>query len=227
MAEEVFKNVQVLNGIPRTGRVAWIADGAADQHHQFRRSSGGHLLFLSSRPAPPKSHAEPGGVVLRATDEPDDAITPAPNAPPADQIFESMYLTAIGGGATRIAALRRYTATGTYQATTDAEPRPLEVSVRAPNQRLWVWHTAYGDHAMAFFFFYERSRWLDYRSQAERPLPVETLIGQELDGTRFEVELTFPTRIKQALTQVHVGFPQSIDDREMQVVQGGRLPGAW
>jgi len=153
-------------------------------------------------------------------DEPDDAITPAPNAPPADQIFDK-YLTAIGG-ATRIAALRSYTATGTYQAYDDAEPRPLEVSVRAPNQRLWVWHTAYGDHAMAFD---GRDGWI-IASQAERPLPVETLIGQELDGTRFEVELTFPTRIKQALTQVHVGFPQSIDDREMQVMQGRTVAGS-
>jgi len=57
-------------------------------------------------------------------------------------------------------------------------------------------------------------------SQAERPLPVEFLTGQELDGTRLEAELTFPTRITQALTAVRVGFPVSINDRDVQVVQG-------
>jgi hypothetical protein len=56
--------------------------------------------------------------------------------------------------------------------------------------------------------------------QAEEPFPMIPLAGQELDGTRLEVELTFPTRIKQALTQVRVGFPQSINDKDMQVVQG-------
>jgi hypothetical protein len=51
-------------------------------------------------------------------------------------------------------------------------------------------------------------------------VPFELLTGQELDGMRLEVDLTFPTRIKQALTQVRVGFPVSINDRDVQVVQG-------
>jgi hypothetical protein len=41
------------------------------------------------------------------------------------------------------------------------------------------------------------------------------------------VELSFPARIKQALTQWRAGFPASIDDREVQIVQGtsdGRYP---
>ena len=63
-------------------------------------------------------------------------------------------------------------------------------------------------------------------SQAERPLPVEFLTGQELDGTRLEAELTFPTRITQALTAVRVGFPVSINDRDVQVVQGTTAGGA-
>ena len=74
----------------------------------------------------------------------------------------------------------------------------------------------FGDHAMVYD---GRDGWIA-ASQAERPVPVEFLTGQELDGTRLEVELTFPTRIKQALTQVRVGFPASINDRDAQVVQG-------
>ena len=54
---------------------------------------------------------------------------------------------------------------------------------------------------------------------------MELLSGQELDGTRLEVELTFPTRIKQALTQVRVGLPVSIGDSDAQVVQGRTAAG--
>jgi photosynthetic reaction center cytochrome c subunit len=64
-----------------------------------------------------------------------------------------------------------------------------------------------------------REGWIS-ASQSERPVPLEFLTGQELDGTRLEVELTFPTRIKQELTQVRVGSPTSINNRDVQVVQG-------
>ena len=147
-------------------------------------------------------------------DEPDDVIEQAPDAPKADQIFDK-YLTALGGAA-RVAALRSYRGRGTYQGYDDQQPRMLEVAARAPNQRLWSWHTPYGDHAMGYD---GRDGWIA-ASRIERPVPVESLTGQELDGTRLEVEMTFPTRITQALTQVRVGFPVSINDRDAQVVQG-------
>jgi hypothetical protein len=254
MAEEVFKNVQVLKGIPvdqflgAMGVIAAaVGRGCTECHRQdgpddwtryaedtpLKQTTRRMMLMVqqinttnfggrqvvtcySCHRGLHRPKVTPSLVALYSAppDEPDDVITAAPNAPPADQIFDR-YLTAIGG-ATRIAALTSYTATGTYQAYDDATPHPLEVLVRAPNQRLWAWKTAFGDHTTAFD---GRDGWIT-ASQAERPLPVETLIGQELDGTRFEAELTFPTRIKQALTQVHVGFPQSIHDRDMQVVQG-------
>jgi hypothetical protein len=62
-------------------------------------------------------------------------------------------------------------------------------------------------------------------SPEERPFPVELLTGQELDGTRLEVELAIPTRIKQSLTQVRVGYPMSVDDRDAQVIQGRTTAG--
>jgi hypothetical protein len=154
------------------------------------------------------------------SDEPDDIVEPAPGAQPADQIFDR-YLAAIGG-ATHVAALTSYTAQGTYQGYDDAEPVPLEVYARTPNERLWVWHTVFGDHSIGYN---GREGWIA-ASQIERPVPLEFLTGQELDGTRVEAELSFPTRIKQALTQVRVGYPISINDRDVQVVQGRTAGGA-
>ena len=105
MAEEVFKNIQVLKGIPvdqfmgtmgifasavgknctechgqeSGGDWARYADDTPLKQtarrmvlmmqqinrHQLRRSSGGHLLFMSSRHGTPESYAEPGCVVRR------------------------------------------------------------------------------------------------------------------------------------------------------------------
>jgi hypothetical protein len=62
---------------------------------------------------------------------------------------------------------------------------PLEVYARAPNQRVWLWHTSFGEHVMAYN---GREGWIS-ASQAGRPVPLECLAGQELDGTRLEVEL--------------------------------------
>src|SRR5205085_2658607 len=62
-------------------------------------------------------------------------------------------------------------------------------------------------------------------TKAERPFPVELMSGQELDGTRLEAELAFPTRIKQALTGMRVGLPVSIGDRDANVIQGRTAAG--
>jgi hypothetical protein len=54
---------------------------------------------------------------------------------------------------------------------------------------------------------------------------VLALTGQELDGARLDGELCFPARIKQALGRWRVGFPATIDDREVDVVQGTTAAG--
>jgi len=253
MAEEVFKNIQVLKGIPvdqflgAMGVIAAAtARGCSECHRQDgpadwtryaddtpmkqvtrqmllmtqeinRTHFGGRQVITcySCHRGMHRPKVTPSLVALYSAppDEPDDIVDPAPGAPPADQIFDT-YLAAIGGAA-RIAALMSFTGRGTYQAY-DEDAVPLEVYARAPNERLSVWHTSFGDYAMGYN---GREGWIA-ASQAERPVPVEFLTGQELDGRRLEAELTFPTRIKQALTAVRVGFPVSINDRDVQVVQG-------
>ena len=66
----------------------------------------------------------------------------------------------------------------------------------------------------------------------QRFLPVppdqrRRLSGDDLDGARLDAELSSPARIKQALHQWRTGVPSSIDDHEVDVVQGtsdGRYP---
>jgi hypothetical protein len=260
MAEDVFKNIQVLKGIPVDefmGTMGIFASALGKNCSECHGVESGGNWELYARDTPLKQTARrmvlmvkqindanfggrqmvtcyschriqsrpkvtPSLVALYSAppDEPDDVVDAAPDAPKADEIFDK-YVTAIGGAA-RIAALTSYTATGTYQGFDDAEPHPLEVSAKAPNQRLWLWHSGFGDHAMVYN---GREAWVT-ASKEERPFPVELLTGQELDGTRLEAELAFPTRIKQALVQTRVGLPVSIGDRDAEVVQGRTAGGA-
>jgi hypothetical protein len=260
MAEDVFKNIQVLKGIPVDefmGTMGIFASALGKNCSECHGVESGGNWELYAGDTPLKQTARrmvlmvkqindanfggrqmvtcyschriqsrpkvtPSLVALYSAppDEPDDVVDAAPDAPKADEIFDK-YVTAIGGAA-RIAALTSYTATGTYQGFDDAEPHPLEVSAKAPNQRLWLWHSGFGDHAMVYN---GREAWVT-ASKEERPFPVELLTGQELDGTRLEAELAFPTRIKQALVQTRVGLPVSIGDRDAEVVQGRTAGGA-
>ena len=260
MAEEVFKNIQVLKGIPVDefmGTMGIFASALAKNCSECHGIESGGNWDLYAKDTPLKQTARrmvlmvkqindtnfggrqmvtcyschrvqsrpkvtPSLVALYATppDEPDDIVDAAADAPKPDEIFDK-YINAIGGAA-RVAALTSFTAKGTYQGFDDADPHPLEISQRAPNQRLWLWHSGFGDRAMVYN---GRDGWVT-ASKEERPFPVEILTGQELDGTRFEAELAFPTKIKQELTQMRVGLPVSINDRDAQVVQGRTAGGA-
>jgi photosynthetic reaction center cytochrome c subunit len=259
MAEDIFKNVQVLKGIPVDeflGTMGVMASavgrGCSECHRQdgpddwtryaddtpLKQTARRMMLMMQEINRAnfggrqvvtcyschhgmhrPKVTASLVALYSAPPDEPDDVVDPAPGAPPAEQIFDK-YLAAIGG-ASRVAALTSYAAKGTYQGYDDADAIPLEVYVRAPSERLWVWHTTFGEYSMGYN---GREGWIA-ASKAERPVPLELLIGQELDGTRLEADLTFPTRIKQALTQMRVGYPVSINDRDVQVVQGRTAAG--
>jgi hypothetical protein len=250
MAEEVFKNIQVLKGIPVDefmGTMGIFASALGKNCSECHgvESGGNWALYAQDTPLKQtarrmvlmvkqindanfggrqmvtcyschrvQSHPKvtPSLVALYSAppDEPDDIVTQSSNVPKPDEIFDK-YLTAIGGAA-RISALTSFTAKGTYQGFDDADPHPLEVSVKAPNQRLWLWHSGFGDRAMVFN---GRDGWVTAAPE-ERPFPVEILTGQEL---------TFPTRIKQALTQMKVGVPVSIGDHDMNVVQGRTAAG--
>jgi hypothetical protein len=44
--------------------------------------------------------------------------------------------------------------------------------------------------------------------------------GSELDGLKMDAQLSFPGQIKQVLTNLRVGYDESIDGKTVQVVQG-------
>jgi photosynthetic reaction center cytochrome c subunit len=260
MAEEVFKNVQVLKGIPvdqfmgtmgffsaalgmnctdchvdesggnwakysddndlkRTARrmvqmVAGINKGsfAGRQvvtcntcHRGSRRPNVMPSLALLYGAPPP--------------DEPGEPIEQAAGQPTAEQVLDR-YIQAVGGP-DRLAKLTSLVATGTYKGFDDADKNPLELFARSPGQRTTIVHTLNGDSTTVVS---TGDGWIA-APEAEKPVPLLAITGQELDGVRLEASLLFPGRIKEALSKWRVGPPALVDDREMLVVQGTTASG--
>jgi len=51
-------------------------------------------------------------------------------------------------------------------------------------------------------------------------VPVLTVAGSDVDGARFDAEMSFPGRVKQIATQWRAGAPTEIGDQEVNVIQG-------
>jgi hypothetical protein len=253
MAEDVFKNVLVLRGLPvnefmatmgifsaalgmscedchAAGGTSWEDYAIDNPRKQTTRrmvqmmatinqtNFGGRQLVTcyachrgSDRPKTTPNLATLYG--SPPPDDPTDFITPAPGAPPADQILDT-YIEALGG-AQRLAGLTSFTAKGfSVGYGPEGEMRPVEISASAPNRRTTTIVTAGGESVTTYD---GRAGWI---SAPFRPVPVIALSGHELEGVRLDAVLSFPAGLRQALTGWRVGFPTVIDDREVQVVQG-------
>jgi len=146
-------------------------------------------------------------------DDPEDIVPQAPNAPSVDQIFDK-YVKALGG-ADRLNRVTSLVAKGTSVGYgPEGTPRPVEIFAKAPAQRTTVIHTQNGNSITTFD---GQNGW---SAVPLKPLPVIQLTGTALEGTKLEAELSFPARIKQMSSKWRVGFSTTINDRDVQVVQG-------
>jgi outer membrane lipoprotein-sorting protein len=139
---------------------------------------------------------------------------PGPGTPSADQIFDK-YIQSLGG-AQQLAKLTSFVAKGTYQGYDTGDKKvPLEVLAKAPSQRTAIAHLPEGDLIRTFD---GNGAWMTSAGTL-LPIPVLELTGGELEGAKLEADLSFPARIKQTLTELHVG-DTAIDDNNVFVVQG-------
>jgi photosynthetic reaction center cytochrome c subunit len=255
MAEAVFKNVQVLKGIPvdqfmgtmgffsaslglnctdchvdeSGGNWAKYADDNALKQTTRRMirmvtsinqaSFGGRQLVTCNtcHRGTRKPNVMPSLALLYGSpppDEPGDPIEQAPGQPSADQVLDK-YLAALGG-ASRLSSVSTIVAKGTYKGYDDADTSALEIFAKSPAQRSAVVHTLSGNSTTTFD---GRDGWIA-APETEKPVPLLAITGQDLDGLKLEAELWFPARIKQALSKWRVGARMTIDDREVQPVQG-------
>jgi len=254
MAEEVFKNVQLLKGIPvdefmdTMGMFAAALSlncidchtaesvGAWDKFGDdtpLKRTSRRMIQMVNAinkdnfagvrnvtcytchrgdlRPkAVPNLAAQYASPVEDANEV---VITPNAGAGvTSDQVFEK-YIQALGGQQ-RVAALTSLTGKGTFIGfETEQTKVPVDIYAKSPNQRTTVVHTALGDSVRVFD---GRNAWI---AAPDRPMPLMTLTGGNVDGARIEALVSFPTQIKGAFSTWRVGTT-GIDDREVKVLQG-------
>jgi hypothetical protein len=150
-------------------------------------------------------------------EEKEDIVAAAPDQPSADPILNK-YIQAIGG-AQRLAGLTSLVATGTalgYEGLGGGGQ--VQIFAKAPDQRTTMIqfkdHPERGDSVRAFN---GKAGWI----KTPRALLKEyEQTGSELDGTRLDAQLSFPGQIKQVLTNLHAGFPDSINGHDVDVVQG-------
>ncbi len=162
------------------------------------------LDLLYSSPPP----EEPGDPILRT----------APRLPSPDQVLDK-YLRAVGP-ADRIAALTSLALKGSYIGFDDADKMPVDITASAQGQRVAVVHQLTGDSTTVL----DGTNGWTAAPATDKPVSLLVLTGEELDGQKLEAQVLFPGRIKQALTNWRTGYPTSIGDRDVEVVQG-TMPG--
>ena len=152
-------------------------------------------------------------------EEPDVITEQAEGEPSAEQILDK-YIQALGG-AQRLASITSFSAKGTYQGYAEIEKSLIEIMAQAPRQRVAIIHTSNGDWRTTYD---GRAGWV---AEPGRPVPLLELTGQFLEAVKVDANLAFPGRIKQSFSQWRVGYPTTINEREVEVVQGdsgGILP---
>ena len=154
-------------------------------------------------------------------DEPDRILKEGPTKPSADEIL-NRFIEALGGRE-RLATVTSLAAKGAYKGFSDLDTSTLELFARAPAERTTIVHTPNGDVTTV----YDGQAGWTAAPATDSPVPVLAMTAGDLDGARLDAELLFPAGIKQALKQWRVGYPTTLDDRDVQVVQGtsdGKYP---
>ena len=150
-------------------------------------------------------------------EEREDIIAAAPDQPSADPILNKSIQAL--GGAQRLAGLTSFVATGTALGYEGLGGGGLvQIFAKAPDQRTTIIdfkdHPERGDSVRTFN---GRTGWI----KTPRALLREyELTGSELDGARLDAQLCFPGQIKQVLTNLRAGFPDTINGHDVDVVQG-------
>jgi photosynthetic reaction center cytochrome c subunit len=248
LSDQVFKNVQVLKGIPvddfmetmgimtaalqfdcsdchanaGTDRVDWAAD--TPRKRTARRmvtmvakinneNFGGRQMVTCwtchrNRDRPlttPLMEILYGMPSL----EPDDVIVSSPDLPSPQSILDKFIEAS--GGAQRLAGLTTIDGKGTSVGFGGfGGGGDVEILAKAPDKRatiiLFKQETGRGDQIRSYD---GRTGWV------RTPLNVlgeYQLSGGDLDGARFDAQLSFPGQIKQILTNLRTGPPTSITD---------------
>jgi len=150
-------------------------------------------------------------------EEKDDIIAKDDTQPAASAILDK-YIAALGG-AQKLSTLKSFIATGTQGGYVQVKGGgQFQIFAQAPDKRtVRVTYKDAPDRGNQTRSFNGASGW----TTTPRALLGEyEVTGTELDGLHFDAELAFPGQIKDVLTDSRVGYPDTIDGKDVLVVQG-------
>ena len=147
----------------------------------------------------------------------DDVLTQQTGVPSVDQLLDK-YVQAIGG-TQRVAGITSFVATGKSTGYRGfGGGGVVEVAAQAPDKRAThIGFPEYPDRGVSVRTYDGRTGWI---ATPLAVVPKYELGGSERDGARLDAQLSFPAQIKQTLTDLRVGPPTTIDDKDVQVLQG-------
>lgn len=149
--------------------------------------------------------------------EQSDIIQVGQGMPPATQILDK-YIEAVGG-AQKLAGLKTWIATGTslgYEGLGGGGS--FQIFAKAPDKRAVIVdfkeHPERGNNSRVFngtagFIQSPRGLFTEFE-----------VTGAELDGQKLDAMLSFPGQIKTALMNWRIGVPDSLNGKDVNVLQG-------
>jgi photosynthetic reaction center cytochrome c subunit len=151
-------------------------------------------------------------------DEKDDIIAADPQPQVSAIAIIDKYIEALGG-AQKLAGLKSFIATGTQEGYVDVKGGgQFQIFAKAPDQRtVQIRFPDAPDRGDQTRSFNGKIGWV---TTPRALLGEYEVTGTELDGQKLDAELSFPGQIKQVLTDLKVGYSDSINGKEVQVVQG-------
>jgi hypothetical protein len=150
-------------------------------------------------------------------EEHNDIVVPGTGVPTANQVLDK-YIQALGG-AQKLAGLTSFIATGTslgYEGLGGGGS--FQILAKAPNQRAVI--IAFKEHPERGGSTRAYNGKVGYVQSPRGLLGEYDVIGSELDGLKLDAQLAFPGQIKQVLTNLRVGNPDSLNGKDVDVVQG-------
>jgi hypothetical protein len=147
----------------------------------------------------------------------DDVLTPASGGPTVDQVLDK-YLQAIGG-AEKLASITSFVAKGKSEGYRGfGGGGSVEIFAQAPDKRAtYVRFLEASGRGDSIRTYNGQAGWI---ATPRAVVPKYALGGSERDGARLDAQLSFPAQIKQVLSDLRVGPPTTINDKDVQVVQG-------
>jgi hypothetical protein len=156
--------------------------------------------------------------------EPDDLVPASvPGLPKPEEIVDK-YIQALGG-MQRLSGITSFAATGTSIGFGGfGGGGAVQIYAKAPDQRSTIIEFKDAPGRDASVRSYDGK--IGWNKTPLTVLGEYQLSGSELDGARLDAQMAFPSQIKRVLTNLRTLQPATIDDRDVDVVQGngpGRL----